>query len=408
MISKKLNGFAEKYQDAQVAIQIEEKKGGVSNFLKEITKIDKESNASPQETVKQQEDNTIVLRSPLMHIEGFLDALTNADKDGRIVVCKQPLVSQSSMKFLLLNPAVHFTDVVKNARSVVVAGGTMQPINEFKDQLFHSAGVTPDRIMEYSCGHVIPEENLKVFAVEGGPSGIPFDFTFQSRDNPKLLTELGNAIINACQIVPGGIVCFFPSYEYQRQVYTHWERSGTLLQIGRKKKIFQEPKRAGYVDKVLDDYTKCVKRNVLNESGGLTGAILFCVVGGKMSEGINFSDELGRMIIMVGMPYPNIKSPELQEKMTYLNANFKRDEQGRQPGQIHYENICMKAVNQSIGRAIRHRGDYAVICLFDKRYSRPGVASKLPSWIGKSLVRTEKYGQVIGNVAKFFTNHKVD
>jgi chromosome transmission fidelity protein 1 len=46
---------------------------------------------------------------------------------------------------------------------------------------------------------------------------------------------------------------------------------------------------------------------------------------------INFSDDLGRMIIMVGMPYPNIKSPELQEKMTYLNANFERDSQGRQP-----------------------------------------------------------------------------
>jgi chromosome transmission fidelity protein 1 len=312
------------------------------------------------------------------------------------------------MKFLLLNPAVHFTDIVKDTRAVVVAGGTMQPINEFKNQLFHSAGITPDRIMEYSCGHVIPEDNLKVFSVESGPSGLPLDFTYQSRENPKLLLELGNAILNACQVVPGGIVCFFPSYDYQHLVYTHWERSGTLIQIGRKKRIFQELKRAGFADKVLEEYSRCVHKNVLSSAGSLTGAILFCVVGGKMSEGINFSDDLGRMIIMVGMPYPNIKSPELQEKMTYLNANFERDSQGRQPGQVHYENICMKAVNQSIGRAIRHRGDYAVIWLLDRRYSAGNVTSKLPKWISNCLHRAEKYGQVLNNIAQFFAKHKVE
>ncbi|XP_071158326.1 ATP-dependent DNA helicase DDX11-like [Mytilus edulis] len=406
MISKKLNGFAEKYQDTEIPIKKEEKKSGVSNFLKEITQVEQKPTDVPSNIPKQQEET--VLRSPLMHIEGFLDALTNADKDGRIVVNKQPLVSQSSMKFLLLNPAVHFTDIVKNVKSVIVAGGTMQPIDEFKHQLFHSAGVTPCRIMEYSCGHVIPEENLKAFSVEAGPSGMPLDFTFQSRENPKLLTELGNALVNACQIVPGGIVCFFPSYDYQRLVYTHWERSGTLIQIGKKKRIFQEPKRAGFVDKVLDEYTKCVQKNVLSSAGSQTGAILFCVVGGKMSEGINFSDDLGRMIIMVGLPYPNIKSPELQEKMSYLNANYERDSLGRQPGQVHYENICMKAVNQSIGRSIRHKGDYAVILLLDKRYSRGNVSSKLPDWISKCLCKAEKYGQVVSSVARFFAKHKVE
>ena len=36
---------------------------------------------------------------------------------------------------------------------------------------------------------------------------------------------------------------------------------------------------------------------------------------------------------------------------------------------MHYENLCMKAVNQSVGRAIRHKEDYAAIIFLDHRLS---------------------------------------
>lgn len=45
----------------------------------------------------------------------------------------------------------------------------------------------------------------------------------------------------------------------------------------------------------------------------------------------------------------------------------------------------MKAVNQCIGRAVRHRNDYATVILLDQRYSRASTKDALPGWIKRSL-----------------------
>jgi len=44
------------------------------------------------------------------------------------------------------------------------------------------------------------------------------------------------------------------------------------------------------------------------------------VIRGKLSEGINFSDNLARGVVIFGLPYANIRSPDLIEKMNYYNA----------------------------------------------------------------------------------------
>ena len=79
---------------------------------------------------------------------------------------------------------------------------------------------------------------------------------------------------------------------------------------------------------------------------GPRGALLLSVVGGKMSEGINFADGLGRCVVMVGMPFANPSELTLCERMAHLDST-----QGAGAGREYYTNLCMKAVNQSIGES---------------------------------------------------------
>lgn len=142
-----------------------------------------------------------------------------------------------------------------------------------------------------------------------------------------------------------------------------------------------------------------------------------------MSEGINFSDALGRCVVIVGLPFPNIMSAEWKAKTSYIEASTierlekseekigkeEMNRRAKEQGREYYENACMRAVNQSVGRAIRHRGDYAAIVMVDRRFEGERVRGKLPGWIRGGLVEgagEKKFGVLMGRLGAFFAEKK--
>lgn len=221
-----------------------------------------------------------------------------------------------------------------------------------------------------------------------------------------------------CQIIPDGVVAFFPSYDYLSQVLNVWKKpvangngQTTLGLIERKKKVLFEAREAETTaDALLNEYTEAV------ESG--SGALLLSVVGGKLSEGINFSDRLGRGVFIIGLPFPNIRSAVWQAKIKYIEEKAYKNSSGTEAekkasataaGKDFYENSCMRAVNQCIGRAIRHVNDYAAIVMIDRRYDSARIQGKLPGWIRGSLVSaspTRPAQVTVQRLSKFFAGKR--
>eukprot|EP00769_Ergobibamus_cyprinoides_P004011 gnl/Ergobibamus_cyprinoides/5557.p1 GENE.gnl/Ergobibamus_cyprinoides/5557~~gnl/Ergobibamus_cyprinoides/5557.p1 ORF type:complete len:100 (-),score=10.35 gnl/Ergobibamus_cyprinoides/5557:203-481(-) len=77
------------------------------------------------------------------------------------------------------------------------------------------------------------------------------------------------------------------------------------------------------------------------------------------------------------------------------------DAQRAGAGRAHYVGLCMRGVNQSIGRAIRHKDDFAAVVLVDERFAEAAVAQMLPAWMHKEAPVADE--DVVGKLTHFFS-----
>ncbi|PKI71046.1 hypothetical protein CRG98_008627 [Punica granatum] len=422
------------------------------NYVKESNIIHKVSGygskLSTQQTDNMLNNNRAVgedesTLSSFRALADMLLSLTYKNGDGRIIISRARTTASGLqggyIKYVMLTGEKIFSEVADEAHAVILAGGTLQPVEETRERLF--PWLPLDQLNFFSCNHIVPRESILPVAVSRGPTGRFVDFSYTSRSSPAVIEELGLLICNLVTVVPKGIVVFFSSFDYEGQIYNAWNASGILDRIKKKKRVFREPRKSNEVELVLKEYKETIgdpssSRDL--KSSTLNGAVLLAVVGGKVSEGINFSDGMGRCIVMVGLPYPNPSDIELVERIKHIDSlgdsnlstpkfsvmdendggdaqtGFQILRSCGQKGKAYYENLCMKAVNQSIGRAIRHIGDYAAILLVDKRYalnpskgSHPHPTNKLPKWIKDSFVpSTDSYGEVHRLLHQFFKFNK--
>lgn len=97
-----------------------------------------------------------------------------------------------------------------------------------------------------------------------------------------------------------------------------WSRGTTWQSINSYKEVFVEPPDAQQAAAMIEDFKSVIevgygkgrgkRRSIKNQyvGHGTSGAVFFGVCRGRLSEGLSLSDELCRLVIVIGIPFPAV------------------------------------------------------------------------------------------------------
>ncbi|XP_066443525.1 regulator of telomere elongation helicase 1 isoform X2 [Eleutherodactylus coqui] len=297
------------------------------------------------------------------------------------------------LSYWCFSPGYTMNDLERQGvRSIILTSGTLCPLSSFTMEMKIPFPVTLEN------PHVIEKHQIWVGVVPQGPDGAQLSSAYDRRFSTDYLSSLGKTIGNIARVVPHGLLIFFPSYPVMDKSLEFWKENGLNTRIEDMKPMFVEPRGKGLFTEVIDAFYDRI------QAPSSTGASFFAVCRGKASEGLDFADCNGRGVIITGLPFPPRMDPRVVLKMQFL------DEMRRTPGstgkflsgQDWYRQQASRAVNQAIGRVIRHRQDYGAIFLCDHRFSSSDSRAQLPSWVRPYARVYDNFGHIIRDVSQFF------
>lgn len=298
-----------------------------------------------------------------------------------------------TLSYWCFSPGYSMAELVRHGiRSIILTSGTLAPLSSFTSEMQIPFPVTLEN------PHVIDKHQIWIGIVPKGPDGVQLSSAYNNRFTPEYMSSLGKTMVNLCRVVPNGLLVFFPSYPVMEKSLQYWKEEGISSRIEEIKPIFVEVKGKGLFTEVMDAYYDKVNNPQSN------GACFCAVCRGKASEGLDFADMNGRGVIVTGLPFPPRMDPRIILKMQFL------DEMRRKcignvkylSGQEWYRQQASRAVNQAIGRVIRHRNDYGAIFLCDHRFTGTEAKSQLPSWLQPHVKVYDNFGHIIRDVSQFF------
>ena len=216
--------------------------------------------------------------------------------------------------------------------SSIHMSGTLQPLDAYVSEL----GL--DRVDTLCLDGIFPKENLLTLYTD------KVSMKYEEREIEQNYNDLMELVVDTINAVRVNTAVFFPSYSFMDKMID----DGLVHRLNRD--VSYEQRGMSQPDLM----------SMFNSFKNSEGGVLFCVTGGRISEGLDFPDKALEIAIIIGIPYPK-PTAKLRAMRRYYDIRFGDG--------IRYTSTIptVRKMRQSIGRLIRSETDRGVAVIMDRR-----------------------------------------
>ncbi|HSV42831.1 MAG TPA: ATP-dependent DNA helicase, partial [Methanomassiliicoccales archaeon] len=269
---------------------------------------------------------------------------------------------QASLEALCLEPMAS-VEIFRSCHASVHMSGTLRPLGQYTNVL----GLGSNCVRR-TFESPFPKENRTIFYVDDVNAS--YDSMSKDPGNARRMLE---HIVSLCNNVGRNTMVFFPSFRVLNNLYQMGLESKISNPVFREEQGMSQQRLMAMVNKFKDH----------------RGAVMLTVMGGRVSEGLDFPDEELQLAIIAGIPYP---TPTLfQQRLRELyDKRF-----GRGKGWEYAADApALRKMMQSIGRLIRRQEDVGAAVILD---------SRIVNFRGQIDMRSSK--DPAQDVVDFFASH---
>lgn len=201
---------------------------------------------------------------------------------------------EGKFSYLLLDPSISSREVFQRAHSSVMMSGTLYPAETYSDLL----GIPKSRCVIRTYTSPFPPENRKVVITSKMT-------TLFKRRGEKSYQAYANLILTVSSLLRGNMAAFFPSYEFLEDVYRRMMKSDCARETIVEKRGSTKEEKGRILERLKEIQAE--------------GGTLLAVMGGSLSEGVDFRDNLLKVAVICGIPLtpPTVENEALRRYYSY-------------------------------------------------------------------------------------------